>query len=71
MDDDVMGRCRTNSQIKFKIIMLISTLCHYSDGYILVKRSIIIKEAGADAAAKNADARNKELIRSGLDLMPM
>ena len=71
MDDDVMGRCRTNSQIKFKIIMLISSLCHYSDAYILAKRSIIIKEAGADPAAKNAGPRNKELIRSGLDLMPM
>ena len=35
--------------------MLKSTLCDYSDAYILVKRTIIITEEGADDNAKQGD----------------
>ena len=38
--------------MKFKTTMLKSSLCDYSDTYILVKRNIIITGAGDNAAAK-------------------
>ena len=39
--------------------MLKSSLCDYSDAYILVKRKITITGRGADAAARQADERDK------------
>ena len=39
--------------------MLKSSLCDYSDAYILVKRKITITGAGDDAAARQADERDK------------
>ena len=39
--------------------MLKSSLCNYSDPYILVKGRITITGAGADAAARQADERDK------------
>ena len=39
--------------------MLKSSLCDYSDAYILVKGTITITGAGADAAARQADERDK------------
>ena len=42
--------------------MLSSSLCDYSDAYILVKGRITVPGAGADAAARQADERNKGVI---------
>ena len=42
--------------------MLKSNLCDYSDAYILVKGTITITGAGADAAARQADERDKEVV---------
>ena len=39
--------------------MLKSSLCDYSDAYILVKGKITINGRGADAAARQADERDK------------
>ena len=39
--------------------MLKSSLCDYSDAYILVKGKIRITGAGDDAAARKADKRDK------------
>ena len=39
--------------------MLKSSLCDYSDAYSLVKGKITITGAGADAAARQADERDK------------
>ena len=39
--------------------MLKSSLCDYSDAYIFVKGKITITEAGADAAVRQADERDK------------
>ena len=36
INDDARGTYSTNSQIKFKTSMLKSSLCDYSDAYILV-----------------------------------
>ena len=45
--------------LKFKTTMLRSNLYDYSDAYILVKGTITITGAGADAAARQADEREK------------
>ena len=37
INDESTGIYNVNSQIKFKTAMLKSSLCHYSDAYILVK----------------------------------
>ena len=34
---------QTNSQIKFKITMLMSSLCDYSESYVLVKKENSLK----------------------------
>ena len=59
MNDDARGTYNTNSQIKFKTTMMKSSLCNYSDAYILVKGTITVTEAGVDEAARNADETNK------------
>ena len=46
---------------KFKTTMLKSSLCDYSDAYILVKGTITITGAGGDAAARQADGRDKSV----------
>ena len=55
VNDESRGTYNVNSQIKFKTAMLKSSLCDYSDAYILVKGKITITGAGADAAARQAD----------------
>ena len=59
INDESKGTYNVNSQIKFKTTMLKSSLCDYSDAYILVKGTITITRAGADAAARQADERDK------------
>ena len=48
-----------NSDIRFKTTMLRSNLCDYADSYILVKGTITVTGAGDDAAARQAEERNK------------
>ena len=55
INDESRGAYNVNSQIKFKTIMLKSSLCDYSDAYILVKGNT----AAADAAVNNT---NKTVI---------
>ena len=42
--------------------MLKSSLCDYSDAYILVKEKVTITGARNDAAARQVDERNKGVI---------
>ena len=56
------GLHNTKSDIKLKTIILKSSLCDYSDAYILVKGRITINGAGDDAAARQADERDKVVI---------
>ena len=58
-NDESRGTFNVNSQIKFRTTMLKSSLCDYSDAYILVKGKIAITGKGADAAAIQADERDK------------
>ena len=52
INDDSRGMNNTNSQMKFKTSMLRSSLCDYSDGYILVSGTITITGAANDDAAR-------------------
>ena len=62
INDESRGAYNFNSQIKFKTTMLKSSLCNYSDAYILVKGKITIAGAGNDVTARQADERNKGVI---------
>ena len=42
INDDARGTYNTNSQIKFKTLMLKSSLCDYSDRYIFVSGTITV-----------------------------
>ena len=59
INDESRGAYNVNSQIKFKTTMLKSSLCDYSDAYILVNGTITINGIGADVAARGADEREK------------
>ena len=56
------GTFNVNSRIKFKTTMSKSSLCDYSDAYISVKGTITIAGAGDNAAARQADERNKGVV---------
>ena len=51
IDDDASGTYSTNSQIKSKTSILRSTLCYYSDTYILVQGTITVVQVAAPASA--------------------
>ena len=60
INDEARGTYPPNKQIKFKTTMLRSSLCDYSDAYILVKGYITVNNtADAGAAANNT---NKKVI---------
>ena len=52
----------TSSDIRFRTTMLKSSLCDYSDAYIIVKGTITITQTGDDAAARKTNQRNKGII---------
>ena len=60
INDEARGTYSPNKQIKFKTSMLRSSLCDYSDAYILVKGNISVNNTAADGAAANNT--NKKLI---------
>ena len=60
INDESRGTYNVNSQIKFKITMLKSSLCDYSDAYILVKGTITVNNTAA--ADTDANKTNKILI---------
>ena len=56
--DESREAYNVNSQIKFKTTMLKSSLCDYSDAYILVKGTLSVNNtAAADAAVNNDDKK--------------
>ena len=60
INDESRGAFNVNSQIKFKATMLKSSLCDYSDAYILVKGTIAVNNTTAQGAAANNT--NKKVI---------
>ena len=60
INDDARGTYSPNKQIKFKTSMLRSSLCDYSDAYILVTWNITVNNT--DAAGAAANNTNKKVI---------
>ena len=60
INDDIRGAYSPNKQIRFKTAMLRSSLCDYSDAYILVKGNISANNAAPAAADPNIT--NKKVI---------
>ena len=60
INDESRGTYNVNSQIKFKTTKLKSSLCDYSDAYILVKGTISVNSTAA--AAADANNTGKKLI---------
>ena len=60
INDDLRRGYSPNKQIRFKTAMLRSSLCDYSDAYILVKGNITVNNTAADGAAANNT--NKKVI---------
>ena len=59
INDDTTGAYPPNKQIRFKTEMLRSSLCDYSDAYVLVNRDISVNNKGTAAAPNNT---NKKVI---------
>ena len=53
INDESRGAYNVNSQIKFKTTMLKSSLCDYSDAYILVKGTITVNNTAAQGTGAN------------------
>ena len=60
INNDVRSVYSPNKQIRFKTSMLRSSLCDYSDAYILVKGNLTVNNTGADGATANNT--NKKVI---------
>ena len=60
INDESRGVYNVNCQIKFKTTMLKSSLCDYSDAYILVMGTITVNNTAAQGAAANNT--NKKVI---------
>ena len=60
INDDSRGTYNTNSQIKFKTLMLRSSLYDYSDAYILALETITIAPVPPPPANRNNN--DKELV---------
>ena len=61
INEESRGTYNVKSQIKFKTAMLKSSLCDYSDAYILVK-GIINNTAAADGSANNTNKNVLHLL---------
>ena len=54
VNSKLRGTYNVNSQIKFKTLMLSSSLCHYSDAYILLTANITVPNKAAAGVAANS-----------------
>ena len=53
INDDITGSYSPDKLIRFKTAMLRSSLCDYSDAYVLVKGNITANNTAAEGAAVN------------------
>ena len=60
INDDIRGAYSPNKQIRFKTAMLRSSLCDYSDAYILVKGNISVNNTSGTGG--DANNTNKKVI---------
>ena len=62
INDKSRGTYDADKQIRFQSTMLKSSLCDYSDAYILVKGKITITGSLADLGTRQADERGKGVV---------
>ena len=62
INDKLRWTYKASNQIKFKMSMMRSNLCDYSDAYIFVTGTGTIEGEGVDDDAKRTDKRNKVVI---------
>ena len=65
---DIRGAYWPNKQITFKTAMLRSSLCDYSDAYILVKGNISVNNT-ADAGAAVNNTNKKVIFKNCANLL--
>ena len=53
INDEIRGTYYPNKQIRFKTAVLRSSLCDYSDAYILVKGNILVNNTATEGAVAN------------------
>ena len=63
INDDIRGEYSPNKQLTFKTAMLRSSLCDYSDVYILVKGNISVNNIAAEGAVAN-DTNKKVMFKN-------
>ena len=63
INDEARGTHNVNRQIKLKIKMLKSTLCDYSDAYILLKRNITVDNTAVDGAPANNTSKKVKITK--------
>ena len=69
INDDIRGAYSPNKQIRFKTSMLRSSLCDYSDAYILVKGNITVNNTAAAGAAAANNTNKKVIFKIVLHLL--
>ena len=60
MNDKARSEYSPEKQIRFKTLLLRSSLCDYSDAYTLVKGNITVNNTAADGV--DANNTNKKII---------
>ena len=68
INDDIRGAYSPNKQIRFKTAMLRSSLCDYSNTYVLAKGNITVNNTAAAGAAVN-NAAKKVILKIALYLL--
>ena len=63
INDNIRGAYSPNKQIRFKTLMLQSTLFDYRDSYIIVEENISVDNTAAAAAAAN-NAKKKIIFKN-------
>ena len=58
INDDIIGAYSPNRLIRFKAAMLRSSLCDYSDAYILIKGNKTVNNTAAKGTAANNTNKN-------------
>ena len=69
VNDESRGTYNVNSQINFKSAMLKSSLCDYTDAYILVKGTVTVNDTAAAPAAAANNTNEKVNLKVVLHLL--
>ena len=61
INDDIRSAHSFDKQIRFKTAMLRSSLCEYSDAYILAKGNITVNNTAAEGVVANNAAKKSNI----------